>query len=266
MPRLPRFTALALAAALCSCSRKVPSGAEVVFDVDFSSPEQTVNAPVQTAGPGKGETWPSRVPTAVFFGHPIVVDRFCGLDRQPLRITSATGDNNIEGVVFSLDPRWGRYHFEFDLCVNQNETTGSLNRDPPAVVFLDMINAHAIGFDPAGQITVTLPAPDPNNPTAPQKIGNYQRKKPVHVAVDVDFENKSWRIALDGKTALQDSPVVVNVPGSMRVLARGNPSVQLGLDNVLIWGEHDRFAGQEDNEDVPDGGAEPEKPPEPEKK
>jgi hypothetical protein len=254
-----RVAALALAGALCACGRRVPPGAEVVFDVDFSAPEQKVNAPLQVAAEGKSESWPSRVPTTVFFGNPIVVDRFCGLEHQPLRLTAATGNNNSEGVMFSLDPRWGRYHFELDLCVNQNESTGSANRDAPVVVFLDMINAHAIGFDPAGQITALVPSLDPNSPATPQKIGNYERKKPVHIAVDVDFERKTWRISLDGKTALPETPIAINVPGAMRVLARGNPSAQAGIDNVLIWGEHDRFAGQEESEDLPDTPDEPEK-------
>src|SRR5262249_41265863 len=148
------------------------------------------------------DAWPSRMPTAVFFGHPIVVEKFCGLDRQPLRITAATGDNNSEGVVFSLDPRWGQYHFEFDLCVNQNEAQTGVVRDPPAVVFLDMIKAHAIGFDPQGQVLALVPSMDPVNPATSQKIGNYERKKPIHVAIDVDFERKTWRISLNGKTAL----------------------------------------------------------------
>jgi hypothetical protein len=253
-----RVAAVAVAGALCACQRRVPSGAEVVFDVDFSAPEQKVNEPVQVAAEGKAETWPSRVPTSVFFGHPIVVDRFCGLDKQPLRLTSATGDNNSEGVAFSLDPRWGRYHFELDLCVNQNETASTTSRDAPVVVFLDMINAHAIGFDAAGQVTALAPSLDPNKPATPQKIGNYERRKPVHVAADVDFEKKTWRISLDGKPVLPETPIAINVPGSMRVLARGNPSVQIGVDNVLIWGEHDRFAGQEESEDLPDTPVEPE--------
>jgi hypothetical protein len=247
-----RLTALGLVCALCACGRHVPKGAEVVFDVDFSAPEQTVNTPVQVAAEGKSEAWPSRVPTSVFFGHPIVVEKFCGLERQPLRLTSATGDNLSEGVMFSLDPRWGRYHFELDVCINQLESLGVAVRDSPVVVFLDMINAHAIGFDAEGQITALAPSLDPQKPAAPQKIGNYERKKPVHVAIDVDFEKKTWRIALDGKTALQDTPIAINVPGAMRVLARANPTAQVGLDNVLIWGEHDRFASQEENEELPD--------------
>lgn len=260
MRLLLRFAVLGLTAVLCACHRRVPPGAEVVFDVDFSAPEQKANSPVQTeAASGKSDTWPSRVPTSVFFGHPVVVDKFCGLQNQPLRITSATGDNNSEGVVFSLDPRWGIYHFELDLCVNQNETQTGANRDAPAVVFLDMINAHAIGFDPAGQITAVAPSLDPSHPAVPQKIGNYERKKPVHLAADVDFEKKTWRISLDGKPALPETPITINVPGSMRVMARGNPSVQLAIDNVLIWGEHDRFAGQEESDDSSDAGDEPEK-------
>ncbi|HTO06917.1 MAG TPA: hypothetical protein VMR86_07635 [Myxococcota bacterium] len=259
MRRLARLTAFALVFCLCACrGQKVPSGAELVFDVDFSPDGQKINEPPKTVEPGKTEVWPQHVPSAVFFGHPMVVERFCGLEHQPLRLTAATGDSNSEGVVFSLDPRWGQYHFELDLCVNQLDVADTRNHDAPVVVFLDMINAHAIGLDPAGQIVVTVPSTDPNHPALPQKIGSWLRRKPVHVAVDVDFEQKTWRIALDGKTALPDTPISINVPGSMRVMVRGNSTAQAAVDNVLIWGQHDRLAGQEDSDDVPETPDEPE--------
>ncbi|HTO52273.1 MAG TPA: hypothetical protein VMR50_02720 [Myxococcota bacterium] len=259
MRGVTRLTALALLLIPMACGRsRVPRDAELVFDVDFSSPEQVVGSDVKVTDPQKLEVWPQHQPSTIFFGHPTVVHDFCGLNNQPLRISTFTGTQNSEGVSFSLDPRWGRYHVELDLCVESVGTpTRADPRDSPLVVFIDLINAHAIGFNPDGKITALAPGEDPTKPPQQaQVIGSYELRKPMHLAVDVDLEKKTWRIALDGKVLLPDAPIFANVPGLVRVMARNSQNASLAIDNVLIWGQDDRFAGQEDEDsnadDTPD--------------
>jgi hypothetical protein len=253
-----RLTALALILVPLACGKsRVPKGAEVVFDVDFSSPGQTVGNDVRVTDPDKIEVWPQQQPSTIFFGHPTIVKDFCGLTQQPLRLAAVTGTQNNEGVTFSLDPRWGRYHFQLDLCVEtiSQQSTGD-PRDAPVVLFFDLINAHAVGFTPDGKITARAPSGDPGQPAEPRQIGTYERKKPMHLEVDVDLEKKTWRITKDGNVLLPDTPIVVSVPGSLRVQVRNNASATMAIDNVLIWGEDDRLAGQEDSDsnlpDTPD--------------
>jgi hypothetical protein len=256
------LTLLALALALGACSKsRVPKGAEVVFDVDFSAPEQTAGSAVHLAEPGKMEVWPARVPSDVFFGKPTVVGSLCGLAHQPLQLTAKTGDNDREGVVFSLDPRWGHYHFELDACVDSLDSPGKIEPDSPVVIFIDVRAAHAIGFNPDGTIVLQLPVMDATSPPPPPKpIGRFEPKKPVHLVVDVDLAAKTMTVAIDGKVAVDRQPVAVDIPSSFRLMVRNNPSAVAGFDNVLIWGENDRFAAQEDSQEPepPDAAGEPE--------
>lgn len=256
-----RLTLLALALALGACSQpRVPKGAEVVFDVDFSAPEQTADGALHIAEPGKMEVWPARVPSDVFFGHPRVVAALCGLSHQPLELSTKTGDNYREGVVFSLDPRWGHYHFELDACIDSLESPGKVERDSPVVVFIDVRSAHAIGFNPDGTIVLQLPVVDLANPPPPKPIGHFEAKKPVHLAVDVDLAAKTMTVAVDGKVVLERQPVAVDIPSSLRLMVRNNPTAVAGFDNVLVWGENDRFAAQEESQEPepPDAAGEPE--------
>jgi hypothetical protein len=232
------LAAVALGLFACSGAPRVPRGAKVLFDVDFSAPEQKVGAEVATKDLGDSDSFPTRFPSNVFFGHPMVAAAACGLDKQVAVLTGANATQNMTGLQFQLLAQpYAHYHVEMDVCVAQLEPRASGAFEPLFMIFLDVPEAHEIGFTPSGDIVLSDPSVVREG-KPPKPLGKYGRNTPVHLAVDFDVMKGTLRIALDGKVAY-DGPAPAMLPRSVRAIVEGNsPENLAALDNLLIWVEN----------------------------
>jgi hypothetical protein len=242
MPRSLQLALVAVCLGLSACQAvkrsRVPEGAALLFDVDFSAPEQTLNEEVKVSPEQTRQTWPSKVPSGIFFGHPMVVAKVCGLDTQPVLLSVASGTQGMEGLEFLLDQRYGRYHVELDACVREIDPPPLPAQALQVAVFLDIAEAYALGFMSGGTLAMVDPNLHPETLTAAQPVGKFELGKPLHLAFDVDLEKQTWRIEVDGKP-VYDGALQATTPRAVRVLVRGNPRTVMGFDNLLIWAQHD---------------------------
>lgn len=243
MTRSLRFALIALCLGVGACSssshpRRVPDGAALLFDVDFSAPEQTVGSEVKFVEAGTVHPFPSKIPSEIFFGHPTVVAKLCGLDHQPLRLSVATGDQAIEGVEFLFDQRYGRYHLELDLCIDKLDPPPLPSQAVQVAVFLDIAAAHALGFESGGQMVMIDPNLQPETIEHPKPIGTFELGKPMHLLFDVDLQKSTLLISVDGKE-VYNGPVQADIPRAARVVVRGNPTTVAAFDNFWVWAQND---------------------------
>jgi len=241
LARIAAALAVALAACKGSGNGHLPEGAALLFDVRFAAPDDKPGSPPKVYEPGATQVFPSAIPSQVFMGQPTVVDALCGLTDQPVRLSAATGNMSHEGLEFLLSQRYARYHVEADLCVAQLGAPPRPASEPQLALFVDFPAAYAIGFYADGTIgLVDAEKTDPNAP--PDRIGQWQKDEPVHVAIDTDFEKQIWTVALDGKRVHEGK-----FPGYLgraaRIVLRGNESNVAGFDNFVAWGERDLAAG-----------------------
>ena len=235
MQRLARYAFVALCLGLCGCpAPRVPKGAVVLYDVDFSSPEQTPGAGVKTAE-GSEHPFPRKLPSEIFSGHPAVVANLCGLSKQPAQLSASSGTQGNESLEFSLlgADAYSHYHVELDLCAQQ--VTAALTEGMPVVIFLDIQDAYAFGLMSGSQIGFTDPTHILENPS-PRPIAKFVQGKPMHFTFDFDFEKRTLRATVDGKT-VHEGTAQLSFPRSVRVLVRGDSNNVAGLDNVLIWAD-----------------------------
>ncbi|HKC52536.1 MAG TPA: hypothetical protein VKF60_17235 [Myxococcota bacterium] len=242
MARSVRFAFIALCLGLCACPAarraRVPDGAVLLYDVAFSAPEQALNEEVKVVEPQTVQPFPSKIPSTIFFGHPTVIAKLCGLEQQPVQLAVASATEGLEGLEFLLDQRYGRYHVELDLCVQQIDPPPLPAQALQVAVFLDVADAYALGFMTGGVLAIVDPNLHPETLTTPQPVGKFELRKPMHLSFDVDLEKQNWRIAVDGNT-VYDAPLEATIPRAVRVMVRGNPTTAVAFDNFLIWGEHD---------------------------
>ena len=243
MKPLFRIALAAGALALCACpashSGKLPEGAKLLYETSFSAPEQTADTGVKIVEPTSEYPFPTKLPSGVFFGKPMVVATLCGMD-QPVRLSAATGDNGMEGLEFLFDPRYRTYHIELDLCV--------VDIGPPPVqaqpvqvgLYFDIASAHVLGFTANAEVAILDPNREPDVRDIPAVISHYKIGKPMRVTVDLDLpiDKQTWRISLDGKV-LKEAQILATIPRAMRVVVRGNPKTVAALDNLRIWAEHE---------------------------
>lgn len=241
----PRFCA-ALAAAALACTGgdapRPPEGAALLFDVRFDAPDEKPGSAPKVYEPGATHEFPSRIVTQVFMGRPLVVDALCGLAQQPLRLTTATGTTGHEGIELLLDQRYARYHVELSLCVAQLGPPPLPANEPQLAVFLDFPAAHAVGFYADGKLGLLDPARALEGKPPSELVGAWSPGVPLRLALDVDLETRTWRIAVDGKP-MHEGPVDMYLPRAVRVVVRGNESNAAALDDVVIWAEKDLTAG-----------------------
>jgi hypothetical protein len=185
--------------AACKPEAKLPSGAVVLYDVDFSSPANTVGAAPKLADPPGAEPAPRTGPSEIFMGEPKVVDALCGLDDQPVKLAVASGPQGYEGVFFVIDTHHGHYHVELDVCVESLGAPPLQANEPQLAIFVDMPNAYALGFFEKGRLVMIDQARGVDAITNPVVIGAYEPGKPMRVAIDVDSPAASWSISADGK-------------------------------------------------------------------
>src|SRR5258705_4875518 len=196
------FVALCLGLSACPAARRarVPEGAVLLYDVAFAAPEQALNEEVKVVEPQTAQQFPSKIPSAIFFGHPTVIAKLCGLEQQPVQLAVAHATEGLEGLEFLLDQRYGRYHVELDLCVQQIDPPPLPSQAVQVAVFLDVAEAYALGFMSGGVLAIVDPTLHPETQATPPPVGTFELRKPVHLSFDVDLEKQTWRIAVDGKT------------------------------------------------------------------
>jgi len=219
-----------------------PADAVTLFDVSFSKPEQTTGQTVKVVTPGTEQKFPSKTPSNVFMGHPRVVAELCGLDKQPVRLSVATGERGIEGLEFLLDQRYGQYHVELDLCIAKIDPPPLPAQTMQVAVFLDIAEAYALGFESSGDVVMIDPNLHPETREKPRPLAKFELGKPMHLVFDVDMEKQTWRIQKDGKVLL-DAALQADIPRAVRVIVRGNPTTTAAFDNFLVWAQHDRTKG-----------------------
>jgi len=236
---LAAFTALALLA--CHSAKQgpahPPADATVLYEVDFSAPEHTVNQPPAVVPEGQEQKFPSRTPSQLFFGQPLVVAKECGLDQQPLKLAVAGGTQGMEGLEFLLDQRQAHYHIELDLCIAQLLPPPIAAQKVQLAVFLDIAEAYALAFLANGEIGVVDPNLAPETAIEPKRLdAHWQNGVPMHLALDVDADTGKWQVAIDGKQ-VYDGPLQMTIPRAVRVVLRGNARNEAAIDNLLIWGQ-----------------------------
>lgn len=240
----PRLLA-ALAAALLACKGAgphLPDGAALLFDVHFDAPENKPGAPPKVYAAGETQPFPSSIPSQIFMGQPTVVDALCGLTKQPLRLTTASGMMGHEGVEFLMSQRYGRYHVELDLCIAQLGEPPRPASEPQLAVFLDFPEAYAVGFFADGRVALIDPARAASGDATADRIGSWTANKPLHLAIDADLEQQTWSIALDGVKA-HEGKFAGYLGRAVRVVVRGNESNAVAFDDFVAWGEHDLATG-----------------------
>jgi len=238
----------------CTPESNLPPGAVVLYKVDFGSPANTVGAPPKVADAGAEPTVPSSIPTSIFIGEPKVVAKVCGLEKQPVKLSLESGALLQAGLEFVLDPRFGSYHVELDLCVDGLGPPSIATNEPQLAVYLDILEAHALGFFSGGRLVAIDPARGVDAITDPKVIGSYEIGKPMHLALDFDVTKQSWSIAVDGKR-LFEANTSVTMPRAVRFVIRGNEINAAGIDDVLIWAQNDLGGEREDPLAAPDEGA-----------
>lgn len=240
MRAAPCLLAALLAAALgCKAGgSNPPEGAALLFDVHFDPPEDKPGAPPKLYPAGETQVFPSPIPSQIFMGQPLVVDALCGLTRQPLRLSSATGTLGHEGIEFLLSQRYGRYHIELDLCVAQLGPPPRPASEPQLAVFLDFPEAYALGFFADGKIGLVDPLRAAEGDTSAEAIGKWTASRPIHIAIDADLEAHLWTITLDGAKAYEGK-FDGYLPRAVRVVLRGNEANQVAFDDFVVWAQHD---------------------------
>jgi hypothetical protein len=193
---------------------------------------------VKVVEAGTVHPFPSKLPSGIFFGHPMVVAKLCGLEHQPLQLSVATGDQSIEGVEFLFDQRYGHYHIELDLCIDHLEPPQLPSQAMQVAVFLDIAAAHALGFVSGGKLVMIDPNLQPETIENPKQVGTFELGKPMHLAFDVDLQKATLKMSVDGK-AVYDGPVQADIPRESRVVVRGNPTTVAAFDNFWVWAEND---------------------------
>jgi len=240
--RGPALASLVIGLLLCGAEKGRPPGAITLFDVTFSKPEQTTGQAVVVATPGTPQSFPSKLPSNVFMGHPRVVSELCGLDKQPARLSVDTGDHFIEGLEFLLDHRYGHYHVDLDLCIAKIDPAPIPAQAMQVAVFFDIPEAYALGFESGGDVVVIDPVLQPDTRETPHPVGKFEVGKPMHLSIDIEMEKQTWRIEKDGKLLL-DAALQADLPRAVRVIVRGNPTTTAAFDNFVVWAEHDRTKG-----------------------
>ena len=237
MPTRPLAALAALALLACQPhkSGRIPADATLLYEVDFSAPDNTVGKLPAVVPLGDEQKFPSRIPSQVFLGSPTVVAKLCGLEQQPLQLTAAHGVQGIEGVEFLIDKGRKHHHVELDLCIAALGAPPVPAQKMQLAVFLDIAEAYAVAFLASGEIGVVDPNLAPETAVDPRLVdAHWEPNKPMHLAVDFDSDTQRWQVALDGKQ-IYDGELRMSVPRAVRVVIRGNPTNQAALDNVLIW-------------------------------
>ncbi|MGH7292242.1 MAG: hypothetical protein ACREJT_13585, partial [Myxococcota bacterium] len=224
--------------AACKPGAKPPSDAVTLYQVDFSAPGNAAGSPPKLADPNTPLGVPRTGPSEIFMGAPMVVDKLCGLTKQPVKLAVASGTQGIEGLFFALDSRYGHYRVELDLCIEHFGVPPLQASEPQVAVFLDMPQAYALGFFEKGRLVIIDQARGVDAIVNPLVIGSYEVGKPIHLTIDVDVTGQTWSVAADGKH-LYTGKIGVTVPSAVRVVTRGNPSNVVAIDDVVVWAEND---------------------------
>jgi len=177
-------TALGLLVALALGSAGAASAAQLLYDVDFSSPLHTVGAP-PTTGVGP---FPRQTVSEIVFEPPEVVASSSGLIDQPLQFQWEAGGGQVDydQIAFYLGVGASTYEISFDISVDYLGLDGSL----PDIfsIFLDTavdggtairFRANAVG---ASEGRATMPYPDGGSVY-------FDFDTPIHVAITVDVLN-----------------------------------------------------------------------------
>jgi hypothetical protein len=241
MPTRSVAALAALALLACHSARneiaRVPTDAKLLYEVDFSAPENTVGQPPVVVPEGQEQKFPSHTASQIYFGHPTVVAKLCGLEQQPLRLGVSNSTQGMEGIEFLLDERQAHYHVELDLCIAQLGAPPLPAQKVQLAVFLDIAEAYALAFLAGGEIGVIDPNLAPETTTEPKRLdAHWEPGKPLHLALDVDSDTDKWQVAIDGKQ-VYDGPLQMTIPRAVRVMIRGNAVNEAAFDNLLIWGQ-----------------------------
>jgi hypothetical protein len=235
----------ALALLACPGGKSIPPGAVLLFDVDFSSPENTVGAAPKVYEEGSVQPVPSPLPSQIFLGPPKVAEALCGLEDQPAVFAVADGPLGHVGLEFLLDQRYAHYHVELDVCIANLGVPPLQSSEPQLAIFLDIPDAYALGFFERGRLVIVDQARGTEVVTDPVVIGAWELGKPQRIVLDFDVTTQTWSIASNG-VKIFDGKVEASLPRAVRVVLRGNAVNVAAIDDVVIWAENDLSEGLEE--------------------
>jgi hypothetical protein len=239
------------AAALVLCASPPITSAEVIYDVDFSSPTHTLGAEPTSIGSSTTRA-PSDQVSWVPFGSPEVVAGVGALDEQPLhffggqQLESGPTYEQIKLVAGTGAPA---YHVGFDLVVDHL----SFDRGAQFTIYLDTPLSSSISLRPEA------PPPAPGLDPLPSRIeafgeafassslGSFLEGTLYHFSFNLDFEEGNMSAYMNGMLIDQNSwtPIpgddilddlqslrfnLIEYPGEL------GPASSVAIDNLLIVG------------------------------
>lgn len=178
-------------------AREAPA-AQILYDVDFSSPLHTVGAaPAEGAGP-----FPRSTVSRVIFEPPKVVASSSGLTDQPLEFQWGPGEGSVDYDQIDFDLGIGApgYDISFDLSVDHLEDPGPAAVTDTFTVFLDneQYGSSGLRFVPDAD---TLGYPYDGRAIMPFRVGGgsagYDFDTPFRVRIFYDVENSTLDIWFD---------------------------------------------------------------------
>lgn len=235
----------AVALLACPGGKDLPPGAVLLFDVDFSSPENKPGEAPKVYEEGSVQAIPSRLPSQIFLGAPKVVDALCGLENQPAVLTVAESPLGHVGLEFLLDQRYAHYHVELDVCIANLGVPPLQASEPQLAIFLDIPDAYALGFFERGRLVIVDQARGTEVVTDPMVVGAWELGKPQRIALDFDVTTQTWSIASNG-VKIFDGKLEASLPRAVRVVLRGNVVNVAAIDDIVIWAEKDLSGGLEE--------------------
>ena len=160
--------------------------ADVLYDIDFSSPTHTVGSQMTT---GEGSP-PRDTPTASVFGDQIVRDSFGTLTEQPVELIPDDSGYHMPYSQFRLDANFAgdypAYRLDFDVYL-ENFTTGS---DDDFVVIFDTPSVVRLDLNSEGNIVENGYLTGPSGTI----IGSFDFGETVSMSAIVDLEDNLWSI------------------------------------------------------------------------
>jgi hypothetical protein len=243
MHSVRRILLVGCALGLLACpggDKSIPPEAVLLFDVDFSSPENKVGEAPKVYEDGSTQSVPSLIPSQIFLGAPKVADALCGLEDQPAVFAVGGEPLGHVGLEFLLDQRYAHYHVELDVCIANLGVPPLQANEPQLAIFLDIPDAYALGFFERGRLVIVDQARGTDALTDPTVIGAWELGKPQRIALDFDVSAQTWSIASNG-AKIFDGKLEASLPRAVRVVLRGNPVNVAAVDDIVIWAENDLF-------------------------
>ena len=199
---------------------------EMLYDVAFGSPQNTVSLPPATGS----ETYPRNTPSEIVFGQPRVVSEYYDLDDQPCEFggyeMKYPGYDQISFYVeknYDILDRFSVYRIEMDIVVGAIE---GITQYEEFTILLDTPSVRRIDFKADG----TVAAYGSGN----SSFAQYEFEKIVKVKIIVDKKNKQITYDVNNQTYTQAD--IVPMLRTIRLnMHSASVNSTVAVDNIRIF-------------------------------